>query len=149
MFNKNILHLLTILEAIAKIKIYCKDIQDAESLFEINDQLNFNAVINLLIAVGEESRKIDEDLRNKYPLINWNEVIGLRNVLSHNYIGIDNAIIWDIIENYLNGLKSCCIIILGDLINTKELKKNLTEILKNKYYSHINYLIEIINNKGS
>ena len=130
MFDKNVLHLLTILEAVEKIKIYTHDIRDADSFFEINDQLNFNASINLLIAIGEESKKLDEELRNKFVLVNWNEVIGLRNILSHNYIGIDYAIIWDIIQNYLENVKDCCIKMLSYLINTKQLKENLTVFLK-------------------
>ncbi len=149
MFDKNVLHLLTILEAVEKIKIYTNDLKDADSFFEINDQLNFNASINLLIAIGEESKKIDEELRNKFVLVNWNEVIGLRNILSHNYIGIDNAIIWDVIQNYLDNVKDCSIEMLKHLVNTEILKENLTEVLKNKYYSHIKFLIELINNKGN
>ena len=79
MFDKNVLHLLTILEAVEKIHIYSKDFPDADSFFENKDQLNYNATINLLIAIGEESKKIDEQLRNKYDIVNWNEVAGLRN----------------------------------------------------------------------
>lgn len=52
MFDKNILHILTILEAVEKINIYTIDLNDADLFFEINDQLNFNARINLLIAIG-------------------------------------------------------------------------------------------------
>lgn len=149
MFDKSVLHLLTILEAAEKIQIYSKDFPDADSFFETKDQLNYNATINLLIAIGEESKKIDEQLRNKYDIVNWNEIAGLRNILSHNYTGIDNEIIWDIIKNYLGSVKDCSIKLLIDLINTKQLKENLTEILNSKYYSHINYLTDIINNKGS
>lgn len=149
MFDKSVLHLLTILEAAEKIQIYSKDFPDADSFFETKDQLNYNATINLLIAIGEESKKIDEQLRNKYDIVNWNEIAGLRNILSHNYTGIDNEIIWDIIKNYLGSVKDCSIKLLIDLINTKQLKENLTEILNSKYYSHIKYLTDIINNKGS
>ncbi|MBL0107110.1 MAG: DUF86 domain-containing protein [Ignavibacteria bacterium] len=149
MFDKNVLHLLTILEAVEKIHIYSKDFPDADSFFENKDQLNYNATINLLIAIGEERKKIDEQLRNKYDIVNWNEVAGLRNILSHNYTGIDNEIIWDIIKNYLGSVKDCSVKLLIDLINTKQLRANLTEILNSKYYSHIKYLTDIINNKGS
>ncbi|MCB0729227.1 MAG: DUF86 domain-containing protein [Ignavibacteriae bacterium] len=147
MFDKNVLHLLTILEAVEKINIYTIDLHNADIFYEINDQLNFNASINLLIAIGESSKKIDEDLRTNYKVVNWNEVIGLRNILSHNYIGIDYAIIWDVIQNYLPKVKESCIEMIYHLINTKQLKNNLVKVLENKYYSHLRYLIDLINNK--
>ncbi len=125
MFDKSVLHLLTILEAAEKIQIYSKDFPDADSFFETKDQLNYNATINLLIAIGEESKKIDEQLRNKYDIVNWNEIAGLRNILSHNYTGIDNEIIWDIIKNYTDSVKDCSVNLLIDLINTKTIKSKL------------------------
>ena len=46
--SKNILHILTMLEAIEKIFIYSADFKDAEEFYFKNKQLNFNATVNLL-----------------------------------------------------------------------------------------------------
>jgi uncharacterized protein with HEPN domain len=40
----------------------------------------------------------------KFPLIDWNEIRGLRNRIVHEYFGIDNQILWEIIENELDYL---------------------------------------------
>ncbi|MGR3178892.1 MAG: hypothetical protein ACUZ8E_12635 [Candidatus Anammoxibacter sp.] len=45
--KNDFLHLLTLLESFEKIVIYTKQAKDAESFYELNDQLNFNAVLNL------------------------------------------------------------------------------------------------------
>jgi uncharacterized protein with HEPN domain len=55
--DKNLAYILTTLEAIEKINLYTKDFIDPEVFYEANDQLNFNATYNLLIVVGEESKK--------------------------------------------------------------------------------------------
>jgi len=98
------LHILTILEAIEKINIYSSNFEDANEFYVINDQLNFNGSVNLLIAIGEENKKIEDDLKLS-PIINWKNISAMRDKLSHNYRGIDDAIVWDIIKNYLPKLK--------------------------------------------
>ena len=61
--SKNVLYILTMLEAIEKIFIYSADFEDEEEFYFANKQLNFNASVNLLIAIGEENKKINEELR--------------------------------------------------------------------------------------
>ena len=61
--SKNILYILTMLEAIEKIFIYSADFEDEEKFYFANKQLNFNASVNLLIAIGEENKKINEELK--------------------------------------------------------------------------------------
>ena len=58
--SKNILYILTMLEAIEKIFIYSADFENEEEFYLANEQLNFNASVNLRIAIGEENKKIDE-----------------------------------------------------------------------------------------
>ena len=54
MYNsKNLTYILTILEAIEKISYYSKEFEDEEEFYFANKQLNFNATVNLLIAIGE------------------------------------------------------------------------------------------------
>lgn len=63
--QKNIAYLLTALEAIEKIYIYTSGIKDAAAFLELNEQLNFNACQTLLMAIGEETKKIDAGLQKE------------------------------------------------------------------------------------
>ena len=64
--SKNMLYILTMLEAIEKVFIYSSDFVDEQEFYDANRQLNFNATVNLLIAIGEENKKIDKDLKNEF-----------------------------------------------------------------------------------
>ncbi|NOX47186.1 MAG: hypothetical protein GXO89_09440 [Chlorobi bacterium] len=57
--DKNLVFVLTILEAIEKIYIYSKDYDNAHDFWQSNNQMNYNASTSLLIAIGEETKKID------------------------------------------------------------------------------------------
>jgi uncharacterized protein with HEPN domain len=139
--DKNLLYLLTILEAIEKIKIYTKEYKSVDEFFNANVQKDFNAVLNLLIAIGGEARKISDDLKSLSSKVNWNAIVNLRNKLSHNYRGVDADIVWDIVQNYLDPLKIACIELLIQIVPEKEL---VNEILKSAFYRNIGYLKEIL-----
>ena len=109
--SKNMLHILTILEAIEKIFIYSKGFKDEEEFYYANRQLNFNATVNLLIAIGEENKKIDKNLKTS-PLINWKNLSAMRDKISHDYRGVDESIVWSVIQDYLPKLKIALIEII-------------------------------------
>lgn len=138
--EKNLLYLLTILECIEKISIYSYNIQSPQDFLEANDQMNFNASNNLLIAIGEESKKIDLTLKSEFPLYPWSEVAGLRDKLAHDYRGLDPEIIFSVINDYLGGLKEVVISLISIMNPPHSL---LNELLDNAYYKHIRYLIKI------
>lgn len=137
--SKNLIYILTMLEAIEKILFYSKDFKDEEEFFYANKQLNFNASVNLLIAIGEENKKIDDGLKTS-ALINWKNISALRDKLSHNYRGVDESIVWDTIQNYLPKLKTALIEILPQIENYKIY---LDEALKSEYYKDLEYLRDI------
>lgn len=135
--NKNILYLLTILEAIEKIKIYTSDYTNSLEFYRANTQKDFNATLNLLIAIGEEAKKIDPKIRKNSAEIDWKKIIGLRNIISHDYRGVDRDIVWNIVTTKLEILKDVCIALLKKI---KFDKKQLNQLLKSEFYSEINYL---------
>lgn len=57
-----------------------------------------NAVVRSLEVIGEAANKIPKNLRQTYPQIPWEEIIGMRNRLTHEYFGIDLTILWQTIE---------------------------------------------------
>ncbi len=67
--DKNLVHILTILEVIEKIFIYVKEIETADDFLWHDNQKNINASVALLIAIGEETKKINDGLKNEYPVI--------------------------------------------------------------------------------
>ena len=136
--SKNITYILTILEAIEKIFYYSKNFEDEEEFFHANKQLNFNATVNLLIAIGEENKKIDAALKSSDG-ISWKNISAMRDKISHNYRGIDESMVWDIIQNYLPNLKKLLIEMLPKIENHQIYIK---EALKSEYYEDLHYLGE-------
>lgn len=59
----------------------------------------FDAVMRNLEIIGEASRYIPEEVHVKHPEIEWRKIIALRNIVVHEYFGIDLDIIWDLVEN--------------------------------------------------
>jgi len=55
--------------------------------------------------IGEASSKIPQDIRDKYPFIEWRKIADLRNILAHEYFGIDYEIMWEIIKDKLPDLQ--------------------------------------------
>ena len=60
--------------------------------------LNYDATIRNLELIGESATHIPEPIRNTYPAIPWRQMIATRNQLIHGYIGIDDDILWSIIQ---------------------------------------------------
>ncbi|MHB8173457.1 MAG: HepT-like ribonuclease domain-containing protein [Nitrospirota bacterium] len=68
----------------------------------IKDEMLIDAVVRNLEIIGEASSKIPED---KYSSIEWRKIKDFRNILAHEYFGIDMEILGDIIQNKLPQLK--------------------------------------------
>jgi len=134
--HKNLVHLLTILEAIEKIFLYTNSFSDAEEFYFANKQLNFNATVNLLIAIGEESKKIDNNLKDLTDM-DWGSVGKLRDKIAHNYRGIDDSIVWDIVCNHLPKLKKASLEMIPKI---EEFKLYIEKAIRSGYYEELNYL---------
>jgi len=100
--QKNLLYILTILENIEKIKIDSNAFANADDFLWANQQMNFNGTVNLLIAIGEETKKIDTQLKAQFSNIEWKSISGFRDKMSHDYRGIDPHIVWNVIHTDLN-----------------------------------------------
>jgi len=66
-----------------------------------NDRRTFLAVIHSIEIIGEAARQMPKSFREKHPEIPWRETVGLRNVIAHEYFGLDNEIIWDVIQTQI------------------------------------------------
>ncbi|MEA4848005.1 MAG: DUF86 domain-containing protein [Clostridiaceae bacterium] len=72
----------------------------------IRNDLVQDAVVRNLEVIGEAVKKIPDDVRNSYKDIQWKKIAGLRDILIHEYFGVNMNIVWDVIENKLKLLKA-------------------------------------------
>jgi len=107
-----------------EVKPYLKHILDeCEFLREKSEGLNFNefdsnlvlkkAFVRSLEIIGEAVKNIPVRFRNKYPLILWKEIAGMRDRLIHEYFGVNYKIVWKTVKE-----------------EVPELENNIKEILK-------------------
>ena len=132
--------MLNILEYIGKIWKYTEKTNDAEELFELNEQMNLNASLTLLANIGENVSKTTDELKNEYPNIEWQKIKKFRNRIVHDYIGIDLAIVYEIITNDLKALKPEIVKIIKEKMKRKIFDVDEIKISKeSKYYDHIDF----------
>jgi len=84
--------------AIEKINRYIGALTPEEVL---KDELKFDAIIRNLELIGEAVKNIPREVWAANPEIEWKKIGGMRDILSHQYFGIDDAIILDVLKNKL------------------------------------------------
>jgi uncharacterized protein with HEPN domain len=73
------------------------------------------AVLRTLQTLGESVKRISDNLKNAYPEVTWKGIVGLRNVLVHDYLEIDLDEVWDIMALDIPVLKDQVRQMLADL----------------------------------
>lgn len=96
------LFLKDILAAIRKIENYADKLTYEEFL---KDELRQDGVVKNLEVIGEAAKNIPQDIKNRKPEIEWKKIAGLRDILTHEYFGINFEIVWDVIMNKIPDLK--------------------------------------------
>jgi uncharacterized protein with HEPN domain len=104
MSNKDADCLANILESIQKIEEYVVSFNNADELN--SDTKSFDAVLMNFIVIGEMAAKLSDEFRISNSEIEWWKIKGLRNIVAHDYFGVDAEEIWQIIKNWLPKLKS-------------------------------------------
>ena len=80
----------------------------------IAETLVYDATLRNLELIGEAATHIPSEVREVHPEIQWRDVIATRNRLAHSYLGIDDDVIWDIIQTDVPKLLPA----LRNLLNT-------------------------------
>ena len=65
-----------------------------------------DGVIRNLQTLGQSALKLSDALKSAHPEVDWKSIVGLRNVLVHDYLGVNVARIWEIVEHDLPDLKA-------------------------------------------
>jgi len=93
------------LDSIEKIKQYSDSFKNADELYA--DSKSFDAVMMNFVVIGEMAEKLTQDLKNSSDFrIDWIKIRGFRNIIAHNYFGIDAEEVWQIIENDIPDLET-------------------------------------------
>lgn len=98
-----VLNLIALIESIEKIELYTSEFNDADTFY--HDQKSFDATMMQFVVIGEVISRIDESYKEAHSNIPWQKIKNFRNIIAHDYFGIDADEIWDIIQTKLLPLK--------------------------------------------
>ena len=94
-------YLIHIRDCINRIKQYT--LEGKEVFF--NDLKTQDAVLRNIQVMCESVQKLPNNWKNTYPEMEWSNIAGFRNRLTHEYLSVDLDIVWNVIENYLPSLE--------------------------------------------
>ena len=135
--QKNLAYVLTVLECIKKLFIYTEGISTAEELIAKDEQMTYNACIMLLSVIGEETKKLDQQIKEDHAEVPWRDITLMRNRIAHDYRGINYEITFTAINRYLEPLKQTLRVVYEE-ISASTAKK--LKLLNSPYYRHLHYL---------
>ena len=94
----------SIIEAVDRIIEYTSGFNSADDFN--NDYRNFDATMMNFVVIGEMADKISDDFKKDHNNIEWIKIKGFRNIVAHDYFGIDAEEVWQIIKSKIPNLKS-------------------------------------------
>jgi uncharacterized protein with HEPN domain len=101
--SKTELNLKALVEAVEKVERYSTNAKSASDFY--NDQKSFDATMMQFVVIGEVISRLDDEYKSLHSEIPWQKIKDFRNIIAHDYFGIDADEIWDIVQNKLIPLK--------------------------------------------
>lgn len=109
------LYLIDIIEAADAIERFCESINEDEFL---QDELRQSAVLQKLIVIGEAAAHLPRDFRQRHVDIEWEDIVGFRNLAIHEYFAILWQIVWNTAFHDVPELRRKIFIILSEEYQT-------------------------------
>ncbi len=97
MLKKDSMLVYNILEATGKIIRFSSGFKDYREMQD--DSVSFDAILMNFIIVGEMANKLSDEFKNSVPSIEWRKIIAFRNIIAHEYFGVDPEEVWEIIHS--------------------------------------------------
>ena len=94
--------LLDILDSVENIEKYTKNITKDQFFDNLQVQ---DAVVRRIEIIGEAVKNLPNEVRKKHPEIPWKDIAGTRDVIVHDYSGIDIDLVWEIVHDNIPKLK--------------------------------------------
>ena len=69
------------------------------------DETLKRAMVRSLEVIGEATKKLPDDFRDAHPDVPWRKMAAMRDVLIHDYVGVDYEIVWDVITTRIPDLR--------------------------------------------
>lgn len=91
-----------IIESIQNIRTYTEGMNYSTWC---KDKKTIDAVIRNFEIIGEAANHIPADIQSRYPNIPWQQMRGIRNLLIHEYFGVDEEVVWETIQNDIPALE--------------------------------------------
>lgn len=106
------------------VRLFLNDISDScEAIFEyvkdlefdafVSDRKTYSAVIREFEIIGEATKYLPQELTDKYQNIGWRDIKDFRNMLIHEYFGVDFEIVWNTIKEDLPPLYDAILTLKG------------------------------------
>ncbi|MBI4645798.1 MAG: DUF86 domain-containing protein [Bacteroidia bacterium] len=70
------------------------------------DYIPYDAAMMNFIVIGEMASKLSDDFIEKNSEIDWHKIQGFRNIIAHDYFGIDDKVVWQIIQTKIPELQT-------------------------------------------
>jgi uncharacterized protein with HEPN domain len=102
MIHDDIVYLQHILDSIKDIKSSVGNLSKEE--FQESKDIR-DACIRRLEVIGEAAKNLSQEIRDKYPLVEWKKIVGAMDLMIHSYFRVDLDVVWDILNKDLPVLK--------------------------------------------
>lgn len=113
--NRERLYLLHVRDSIARVEQYTREGKDSFT----GDIKTQDAVLRNLQTLAESTQRLSEVVREAHPEVEWRAIAAFRNVLVHEYLGVDLEQVWEIVVHDLPRLKAAVESALSGLGDTR------------------------------